>query len=331
MIRTTLALVSAFVFALLSTQAALAQTPTLRIQDYPGIGNFLVRVANARGLCEKHGIRCELRPIPQAPLALQTLLAGDLEVAFTPPEVLLQAVNKGADLKVIGSGASAPTFFLMASAALPMAHAAQGYPAVMQDFKGRRIGVTARGSAAEFQLVSLLQGAGMKADDVTIVAVGSPNTAFPAIAQRQVDGLMLFSPMDGFCEVSQACRIVVDPRRGQGPADVVDTNGAGVLQVVRADFLRKNAQAVEGLRRAMNEAADYAREPAHFDALLKVAQDSFRINTTGGERILEVALRNAIPSMQFAVDPKALQHAARYLQRTGQISRLIDTAPLLAQ
>ncbi|MFX5960874.1 hypothetical protein ABTE72_19130, partial [Acinetobacter baumannii] len=81
MIRTTLALVSAFVFALLSTQAALAQTPTLRIQDYPGIGNFLVRVANARGLCEKHGIRCELRPIPQAPLALQTLLAGDLEVA----------------------------------------------------------------------------------------------------------------------------------------------------------------------------------------------------------------------------------------------------------
>lgn len=63
MIRTTLALVSAFVFALLSTQAALAQTPTLRIQDYPGIGNFLVRVANARGLCEKHGIRCELRPI----------------------------------------------------------------------------------------------------------------------------------------------------------------------------------------------------------------------------------------------------------------------------
>lgn len=174
MIRTTLALVSAFVFALLSTQAALAQTPTLRIQDYPGIGNFLVRVANARGLCEKHGIRCELRPIPQAPLALQTLLAGDLEVAFTPPEVLLQAVNKGADLKVIGSGASAPTFFLMASSALPMAHAGQGYPAVMQDFKGRRIGVTARGSAAEFQFVSLLQGAGMKADDVTIVRPTPP-------------------------------------------------------------------------------------------------------------------------------------------------------------
>lgn len=43
----------------------------------------------------------------------------------------------------------------MASAALPTPHAAQGYPAVMQDFKGRRIGVTARGSAAEFQLVSV--------------------------------------------------------------------------------------------------------------------------------------------------------------------------------
>ena len=290
-----------------------------------------MRVANAQGLCEKHGLRCELRTIPQAPLALQTLLAGDIEVAFTPPEVLLQAVGKGADLKVIGSGARSPTFFLMASAHLPTPHAAQGYPALMQDFKGRRIGVTARGSAAEFQLVSLLQGAGMQAGDVTIVAVGSPNTAFPAIAQKQVDGLMLFSPMDGFCEVTQACRVVLDPRRGQGPSDVVDTNGAGVLQVVRADFLRGNARAVDGFRRAMQEAADFAQDPARFPALLKVAQGSFRINVPDGDRILEVALRNALAGMRFPVDPKALQHAAGYLQRTGQIDRRLDTAALLAQ
>lgn len=324
-------LLIAIALALLPPLAAQAQTPTLRIQDYPGIGNFLVRVANAQGLCEKHGLRCELRTIPQAPLALQALLAGDIEVAFTPPEVLLQAVGKGADLKVIGSGARSPTFFLMASAHLPTPRAAQGYPALMQDFKGRRIGVTARGSAAEFQLVSLLQGAGMQAGDVTIVAVGSPNTAFPAIAQKQVDGLMLFSPMDGFCEVTQACRVVLDPRRGQGPSDVVDTNGAGVLQVVRADFLRGNARAVDGFRRAMQEAADFAQDPARFPALLKVAQDSFRINVPDGDRILEVALRNALAGMRFPVDPKALQHAAGYLQRTGQIDRRLDTAALLAQ
>ncbi|MGJ7524018.1 hypothetical protein ACSFA0_26380 [Variovorax sp. LT1P1] len=60
-----------------------AETTTLRIQDYPGFGNFLVRVANANGLCEKNGIKCTLRTIPQAPLGMQTLLSGDLDVALT--------------------------------------------------------------------------------------------------------------------------------------------------------------------------------------------------------------------------------------------------------
>ena len=112
---------------------------------------------------------------------------------------------------------------------------------------------------------------------------------------------------------------------------MIEKVGVQGLKEFNRALKKLDADAPKGLRLAMNEAADYAREPAHFDALLKVAQDSFRINTPGGDRILEVALRNAIPSMQFAVDPKALQHAARYLQRTGQISRLIDTAPLLAQ
>lgn len=308
---------------------ALAQTPTLRIQDYPGIGNFLVRVANANGLCEKHGLKCELRAIPQAPLGMQTLLAGDIEVAFGPPEVMLQAVNKGADVKVVASGARAPTFFLMARAGLETPNAAKGYPAVMQDFKGKKIGVTARGAGAEFQLISLLKGAGMQADDVTIVAVGAPNTAFPAIVQKQIDGLVSFTPMDGFCEVSKSCRIVVDPRQGQGPTDLLELAGASNVQVMRGDFAKKNAKLIAGYQQALKEATDLVQNPANFAAMLKVAQDSFKINTPGGDKVLEIALRNSLPSLRYPVDPKALQNAAMYMQRTGQIDKVIDTAPLL--
>ena len=332
MIRKKLiALAFALAFVSVLSTSAMAQSTTLRIQDYPGLGNFLVRVANANGLCEKHAVKCELRSIPQAPLAMQTLLAGDLEIAFSPPEVLLQAVNKGAAIKAIGSGARGPTFFLMAGSSLETPNAAKGYPAVMQDFKGKKIGVTARGSAAEFQLVSLLNGAGMSAQDVTIIAVGSPNTAFPAIVQKQIDGLMLFAPMDGFCEVSKVCRVVVDPRKGQGPRDVLDISGASMLQVVRDDFLQKNSQAVDGFRRAMIDASEFAQNPANFGALQKIAQETFKINVPDGEQILEVSLRNSLPSMHFPADPKALQDTAHYMQRTGQISKVVDTSTLLVQ
>lgn len=307
-----------------------SQTP-LRIQDYPGLGNFLVRVANANGLCEKHGVKCELRTIPQAPLGMQTLLSGDIDIAFPPPEVMIQAVNKGAELKVLGSGAREPVFFLMAGAGLETPNAAKGYPAVMQDFKGKKIGVTARGSGAEFQLVELLKGAGMKVDDVTIVAVGAPNTAFPAISNKQIDGLMLFTPMDGFCEVSKACRVVVDPRKGEGPGDVVKSSGAGVVLVARAEFAAKNAAALQGFERAMREAEALAQNPANFGAMFKIAENTFKITAPGGDKVLEVSLRNNLKSFRFDVDPKALQHIAEYMHRGGQIDRLVDTAKLLAR
>lgn len=324
----SIAAVALFTTSMLATPWAMAQS-TLRVQDYPGLGNFLVRVANANGLCEKHGVKCELRTIPQAPLALQTLMAGDIDVAFPPPEVMIQAVNKGADLKVVASGSRNPVFFLMASAGLETPNAAKGYPAVMRDFKGKKIGVTARGSGAEFQLVEMLKGAGMTTDDVTIVAVGAPNTAFPAIANKQIDGLVLFTPMEGFCEVSKACRVVVDPRKGQGPDDIVKTSGAAVVQVVRGDFAAKNAAALDGYVKALREAEVFTQNPANFPALFKIAQDTFKITSEGGDKVLEVALRSSLPSFRVDVDPKALQHVAGYMHRSGQIDKVVDTSKLL--
>lgn len=306
----------------------LAQT-TLRIQDFPGLGNFLVRVANANGYCEKHGVKCELRTIPTAPLGVQTLMSGELEVAFPPPEVAIQAVNKGANLKVIASGAIAPVFFLMAGAGLETPNAAKGYPAVMQDFKGKKIGVTARGSGAEIQLVEMLKEAGLKADDVTIIGVGAPNTAFPAIANKQIDGLVLFAPMDGFCEVSKACRVVVDPRKGEGPSDILKTTGAAVVQLVRADFAAQNGAALDGYVKALREAETFLKNPANFPALLKIAQDTFKITAPGGDKVLEVSLRNNLTSFRVDVDPKALQHIAQYMHSNAQVDKVLDTSKML--
>lgn len=51
-LRTTLGAI-----ALTLGASAMAQTPTLRIQDYPGLGNAITRVAIANGYCDKNGIK----------------------------------------------------------------------------------------------------------------------------------------------------------------------------------------------------------------------------------------------------------------------------------
>ncbi len=122
------------------------------MQDYPGLGNLMLRVAIAHKLCEKHGIKCEARTIPAAPLGMQTLLAGDIDVAFGPPEVVIQAANRGADVRIVGNGARGSIFFVAAGNHIETPNAAKGYPAVMQDLKGMKVGVTSRGWVPSFSL-----------------------------------------------------------------------------------------------------------------------------------------------------------------------------------
>ena len=308
-----------------------AQTETLRIQDYPGLGNVLVRVAAANGYCEKNGLKCELKTIPAAPLGIQTLMAGDIDVAFGPAEVVIQAFNKGADLKIIGSGSRGNIFYLMAGAHIETPNAAKGYPAVMADLKGKKIGVTARGTGAEFQLLDMLKGAGMSGSDVTIVAVGAPNTGLPAIANKQVDALMLFSPMDGFCVAMKVCRVIVDPRKGEGPKEILQLNGSAGPMTVRGDFAQKKGPTLDAFAKAMRESEAFIQNPANFSALLKIINDTFKIEGPAGALAVETSLSNATMGggLGFSLDPKALQAAADYLHKTAQIDKTVDTAKLL--
>jgi NitT/TauT family transport system substrate-binding protein len=308
---------------------AMAQTETLRIQDYPGLGNIMVRVAVANGYCDKNGLKCELKTIPAAPLGIQTLLAGDIDVAFGPAEVVIQAANKGADLKIIGNAARDNIFFLMAGAHIETPNAAKGYPAVMADLKGKKIGVTARGSGAEFQLLDLLKGAGLSGNDVTIVPVGAPNTALPAIANKQVDALMLFAPMDGFCVAMKVCRVIVDPRKGEGPKELTQLNGASGPMTVRSDFSQKKGPTLDAFAKAMRESEAFIQNPANFNAVLKVINDTFKIEGPAGATAVEASLRNSIGGARFALDAKALQASADYLSNTQQIDKTFDTSKIL--
>jgi NitT/TauT family transport system substrate-binding protein len=308
---------------------AMAQTTTLRIQDYPGLGNMITRVAAANGYCEKNGIKCELKTIPAGPLGIQTLLAGDIDIAFGPSEVVIQAANKGADLKIIGNAARDNIFFLMAGAHTETPNAAKGYPAVMADLKGKKVGVTARGSGAEFQLLDMLKGAGMSGSDVTIVPVGAPNTALPAIANKQIDAVMLFAPMDGFCSAMKVCRVIVDPRKGEGPEAITKLNGASGPMTVRGDFAQKNGAALDAFAKAMRESEAFIQNPANFAAVLKVINDTFKIEGPAGAAAVEASLRNSISGAKFSLDAKALQHAADYLHNTQQIDKKFDTSKIL--
>ncbi len=316
------------IMAMIPAVAAHAQKPVIRIQDYPGSITTLIRVAVDKGYCDKHGIECQLKIIPSAPAGLQTLLAGGIDVAGPPPEVAIQSAVRGADLRIIGSYFNANPFMLLLGRSMSSDYD-KTYPEVIKKLKGKKIGVTARGAGPEFQIGSMLQANGLKAEDVTFVAVGSPNTVYPALVNGQIDAAMSFVPLDGFCNVLKTCHISVVPAKDQGPKVLTDLNGAGGLLVVRADYLKDNRDTLNRFSLALKDAQEFIQDPKNFDEVTKITFKYYRLDIDKGDEILRDSLKRFLPNMVSSVDPKALQSAANYLLQTSQLSKAYDTSALL--
>ena len=193
-VRNWLLLIACLSLALSASEAS-AAGQVLRTQVYPGsIVSLPVWVADEGGFCKAEGIECPATAIASGPLALQALAAGSLEVMFTSTDIIMQAASRGNDIVLI-SGHSPDNIYEL-TMRKDVGLKEKTYPDVMKQFVGKTIGVSARGSAVENQMRALLVGAGLDPESVTYVAVGSPNTAFPAMLSKQIQATVMWEPFE---------------------------------------------------------------------------------------------------------------------------------------
>ena len=326
-------LAASFLLALAAVPAwAQGKGETVKFQDYPGTGNMLVRVAIAKGYCEKAGIQCALQMIPAAPLGAQAMMAKSIDAFFGPVVVVNGAVQKGAKMKMVAGGAVVNTMILVAGNHLDTPNAAKGWPAFMQDFKGKRIGVPARGSAFEFYATWMLLKAGLQADDVTYVAVGAPNTAFGALTSKQVDALLMFEPAGAMCDVLKACKRIWTAATDPQPAEMYAMNGGGAGLVFSQDYIDKNPQVIEAVIKALKESDAFINNPANFDEVVKIALQNFRFDMPKGDEVMTAVMRAAVTppgAYRAAISRKAIQAELDMLLATKQIDRMPALADLI--
>lgn len=309
--------------------AAQGKGETLRFQDYPGSGNMLIRIAAAKGYCEKAGIKCELQMIPSGPLGAQALLAKSIDVGFFPPEVQISAMTRGAKLKAIFSGAALNVFLIAIRPGLEAPNADKGYPAFMADLKGRKIGVPARGSGGEKTFTFLLQKAGMSPDDVTFVAVGAPNTSYGALISKQIDATINFEPSGVLCDVLKTCKTIWRGALSPQPAEIFATNGASSNHVVRQDFIDQHPDAVQAIIKVAEEAEAFIQNPANFQESVKIALTYFKFDMKNGDQLMAATLKQAIPAYKAGISRPAAKAIADYLYSTKQIEAPFDATRLI--
>lgn len=311
-----LALVALCSGSAFSQDKVMANGETVRIQEYPGAILHLTQwVAADKGFCADHGIVCEMVQIPSGPLALQALAAGSLEVSFASTEVTMQAASRGNDVQVIVGHSPDNIYTLSVHKDVPLPNKDKGYPDMIQDLKGLKVGVTARGAGTELQARALLAGAGISPDDVTYVAVGSPGTAYPTFLARQIDAAMMFEPFATICRLQGSCVDVVDLAKGEGPKELAALNGAFETYAARRDYIEENPQVVDAFIAAMTEATAWVNDPDNLDELIDVVSKHFKFgdDIENPDEVLRELVRQTAPLYGVTVDRDAVEAFSDYL------------------
>ena len=325
--------------AALAPAAATAQAPkangeTMALQHYAGTtGNLHAVIAAKKGFCDKYNFKCEIKIINSSILGLQTLVGKSIDVAQTGTGLVAATNNAGADLVIVGNSLPGSVTFLAARSDVNFPNKSKGYPAVMADFKGLKIGVTARGSAEEIFLNVMLRDGGLQPGDVTYVAVGGPATAYTSmVVGRQVDAVIMFEPVKALCKHTKACAIIVDMTVGEGPSIVKDIYGSGVPLVMRREYADGNPALMAAFYAAMTDAATWFNDPANFEEVIQIYTPLIGFgDIPGADQLRRDWVKSAIPlySRDLKVTRSAVQASVDWNLEYKVLDKPIAAAKVL--
>ncbi len=224
----------------------------------------LVEVAVERGFFKEVGIDARTVTVAHGPAAVTALASGSVDVATNAPEVFMALAGKGQSVKLIAG----QTKQLGVLVARPGFELPATFPDSVRALKRKKIGVTALSSATQYLAITMLTAAGLAADDVDFVAVGTGATQ--ALVNGVVDAGFVTGPQ---VVVSQSlgARVIVDLRTADKCPPQIDICGIGQVGMwAMGEWIDKNAEAVARIRKAIAKADVFMHDPANAAAAREI-------------------------------------------------------------
>jgi NitT/TauT family transport system substrate-binding protein len=303
----------------------------VRVQEYPGsILGIPMWVAIEKGFCKTYNIRCSVVALASGPLGLQTLAAGSIEATFASNEVNLMAASRGNDIQLVVGHSPNNYYALSVRSDFPLPNRAAGYPAVMKDLKGAKVGVTARGSGIEIVMRALLQGAGMSGDDVVYVAVGSPATSYPSMLAKQIDASVSFEPFSTLCLYQKTCVDLVNPGRNEGPPNMLAINGGFASFAMRRNFIQSNPRATEAFVAAVRDSIAWSRDPKNYDELVGIVRRKMSLgDIPDADKVLGLLVKGQTTSLGYTIDRKSVDATSAFLLQNKMSEAPVSSAAMV--
>jgi len=242
----------------LAAGPAVAQTKKIVVAT-PGIPPIysmtIAFVAEKQGFFKKHGIDVEIRPFDNGTAAARAVVAGDIDMAWSPtPPVINQVSNTDVPLVAV-YGMPNPDWVIGTTDA----------GKACKDMVGHDVGVDSINGARSVALRSMLTAGcpGVKIEDVKQVALGS--SPGPALLAGQLQFAVLH--LDDLAEIEhQGKKLnILLAMKSTNPTSHY------LIMVVRKDNLAKNRDAIVRTVAGMVEAARFLQDPTNADAVAEAA------------------------------------------------------------
>ncbi len=210
-------------------------------------------VAIGQNLFAKHGVEAEVAQFPGGARAMQALLGGSSDVVCGYYEHTIQLAAKNAKLTAFVLQAQNSGLVLGVRKELA------GQIKTAADLKGRKIGVSAPGSATHLFAMQLMAKAGLKPTDAAAIGVGTTQTAISAFERGDIDALSLFDPIMNDLQAKGSIVILADARDSAGTRAIFGGPYASGCLYADGAWMAKNEAAVRGCAAAIMEALAFLK------------------------------------------------------------------------
>lgn len=268
-----------------------------------------VQVAARHGMFARHGLEVTLKPLPNGGEVPAALVSGSAQIGTLTIVLLLQAAGQGLPLVCIAGAAETAPGILTGAALLPPdspIHDAAG-------FRGRTVGVSARGSFLDVLFEDWLSRHGTDPHDVHYAEAPFPQLPDLLRAGR-VDAALLAEPFAGRVLRTQPGSRMIDMVADFPPGLMINGYAAD------STWVQAHRAAVAGFRAALAEAI----------AWISANPDEARADLAAGLHLNpDVMAGMRLPKFAPVLSPAQIEDWAALLRRQGLLDHAPDAAALL--
>ncbi len=167
--------------------SAAAESKKVSVGVVAPIGLFWPNfVAQRRGFFEKEGVQTDLNFVGEVAAEVQQVIGGSLDVAYTTCEVAVRAVEKGADVRIVGETVRVYPYSIMSAKDVKTA----------ADMKGKKIILAAKNDLLSASWQHWVRDQGGDPKDIDEVYDGATPNRYSALANGAVSAALVSQPFD---------------------------------------------------------------------------------------------------------------------------------------